>query len=108
MEMLKYGDKIANMKDKPNGLIVTDDLVAFGVLKVFDRLDIRVPEDIALASFNNSILSKHSNIPFTSVEVNAYELGKRSIDLLTDAIEDKLKKKKKIVAYKIMKRNSTS
>lgn len=103
----KYGDKIADMEDMPDGLIVTDDLVAFGVLKVFDRFGIRVPEDIALGSFNNSILSKHSPIPFTSVEVNAFELGKRSIDLLIKVIEEDIRGELITVPYKIMKREST-
>lgn len=103
----KYGDKIANMKDMPDGLIVTDDLVAFGVLKVFEGLGIKVPEDIALGSFNNSILSQHSPIPFTSVEINAFELGKKSIDLLVDVIEKGIKGELITVPYKIMKREST-
>nr|WP_300005612.1 LacI family DNA-binding transcriptional regulator [Tissierella sp.] len=103
----KYGDKIANMSDMPDGLIVTDDLVAFGVLKVFEGLGIKVPEDIALGSFNNSILSQHSPIPFTSVEINAFELGKKSINLLTKVIEKDIHGQLITVPYKIMKRDST-
>lgn len=103
----KYGDKIAHMKDKPDGLIVTDDLVAFGVLKVFDKLNIRVPEEIAVGSFNNSILSKYSSIPFTSVEVNAFELGEKAIELLIKVIEKGLHGTKVTIPYKIIKREST-
>ena len=103
----KYGDKIANMKDMPDGLIVTDDLVAFGVLKVFESLGIRVPEDIAIGSFNNSILSKQSPVPFTSIEINAFELGKESINLLVRVIEDNVEGERIRVPYKIMKRDST-
>lgn len=103
----KYGQEIASIKNMPDGLIATDDLVAFGVLKVFDSLGIKVPEDIAVGSFNNSILSKHSSIPFTSVEINAFKLGEKAIELLVKAIEKDLNSGMVTVPYKIIKREST-
>lgn len=103
----KYGEKIASMENMPDGLVATDDLVAFGVLKAFESLGIKVPEDIAIGSFNNSILSKYSVIPFTSVEINAFKLGEKAIELLVKVIEENIDPQMLTVAYKLIKREST-
>lgn len=103
----KYGSIIANLDPRPDAVIVTDDLVAFGVMRVFESLRVNVPENIAVASFNNSILSRYSNIPITSVDINAVTLGYESMNLLLDAMEKDIRGNKIITPYTIYKRKST-
>ncbi len=103
----KYGKIIANLEPRPDAVIVTDDLVAFGALRVFENLGVNIPKDIAIASFNNSILSRYSNIPITSVDVNAAMLGNESMNLLVEAIEKGVRGNKIITPYTIYKRKST-
>ncbi len=62
---------------------------------------------MAIASFNNSILSRYSDIPLTSVEINSFDLGYCSVDLLVKAINDGVKGRKLIIPYDIIKRQST-
>lgn len=102
-----YGVKISKINPLPDGLIVADDLVAFGAVKAFEDLEINIPKDIAVASFNNSVLAKHSNIPLTSVDINAFELGREAMNLLVDAIEDEVRGEKITIPYNIYKREST-
>lgn len=103
----KYGEIIAKLKMRPDAVIVTDDLVAFGAVRVFEQLGVRMPEDISVASFNNSILARYANTPLTSVDVNAAILGKESMDLLVNAIEKGVRGKKVITPYTIFIRKST-
>ncbi|TJX15656.1 LacI family transcriptional regulator [Tissierella creatinini] len=103
----QYGKVIANMKDMPDGIIVADDLVAYGALMAIEELGIKVPEDIAIASFNNSILSKYGNIPLTSVDINSVELGSKAMELLIDAIERGVRGSRIITPFTIFKRRST-
>lgn len=103
----KYGRELLNITPRPDAVIITDDLVAFGAIQVLESLNINIPEDIAVASFNNSVLSRYSQTPFTSVDVNAYDLGLESINLLVEAIEKEVKNRKIIIPYKIYKRKST-
>lgn len=103
----KYGEIIGSLKNKPDGIIVTDDLVAYGALRTIEELRIRVPEDIAMASFNNSILSQYGNIPLTSVDINSAELGEKAVDLLVDAIDNGVRGRRIITPYTIYKRRST-
>lgn len=103
----KYGKQIWEMKNRPDALIVTDDLVAFGAVKQFQALNVSIPDDIAVASFNNSILSRYSNIPLTSVDINPVELGRQAMNLLIDSMENDQKGKKIIIPYTIHRRKST-
>lgn len=103
----KYGSIIANLEPRPDAVIVTDDLVAFGTVRVFENLGVRIPEDIAVASFNNSVLARHSSVPITSVDVNAAILGNESMKLLVEAIENGVRGNKIITPYTIYKRKST-
>lgn len=103
----KYGKDIIKLKSMPDALIVTDDLVTFGAIQVLESFNINIPKDMAVASFNNSIISRHSAIPFTSVDINAYELGLESVNLVAKAIEKDTKGMKITIPYKIYKREST-
>jgi len=102
-----YARQISKIKPLPDGLIVADDLVAFGAVKAFENLGIDIPRDIAIASFNNSTLAKHSNVPLTSVDINAIQLGRKAMDLLVDAIEKDVRGKKVTIPYTIYEREST-
>lgn len=102
-----YGEIIARLKKMPDGIIVTDDLVAYGALRTLEERGIKVPEEIAIASFNNSILSQYANIPLTSVDINSAELGEKAMDLLVDAIDKGVRGRRIITPYTIYKRKST-
>lgn len=103
----KYGKEIAEMENRPDALIVTDDLVAFGAVKLFESINVAIPEEIAVASFNNSIFSRYSNIPLTSVDINAAELGEQAMNILNETMNFSVKGKKIIIPYTIYKRKST-
>ena len=102
-----YGEAILNLEPKPDAIIITDDLIAFGAVKIFKAAGIKIPDDMAIASFNNSILSRYSDTPLTSVEINSFELGYQSVDLLVHGINEGVKGKKMIIPYTIVKREST-
>ena len=102
-----YARQISRIKPSRDGLIVAAGLVAFGAVKAFENLGIDIPRDIAIASFNNSTLAKHSNVPLTSVDINAIQLGRKAMDLLVDAIEKDVRGKKVTIPYTIYEREST-
>lgn len=53
----------------PEALFIASDSVAPGILMALQEQNIRVPQDISIITFNNTILSEYSNPPLTSVEV---------------------------------------
>ena len=105
-EMEKALELIVNDMGYDAIIFVTNSLLVSG-LRVLEKMNKIIPEDIAVASFNNSVLAKNSNIPLTSVDINANELGKKAMNLLVEAIEEGTIGKKLLIPYKIFIREST-
>lgn len=103
-----FARKIIESEQKVDGIIATDDVIAYGLIKGLQEAGIKVPQDIAVASFNNSLLSKYSGI--TSVDINAYELGKESARMLCKILHtenDKRQRLRKYIDYTIVERDTT-
>lgn len=93
---------------KPDGIIASDDLIAFGIMKLLAKHRLKVPEDIAVGSFNNVPLSEFSSPTLTSVDVDAYGLGANAFELLFNCINSNYKSfNRAIIPAKIVVRNSS-
>ncbi len=70
-----------------DGFFATSDLIAVGIIDEIHSRKLRVPEDIEVVGFDNTIFSSLSNPAITTVELNTYELGCKSMELLLNKIE---------------------
>lgn len=72
----------------PDALITGNDLQAIGALKAARDANLKVPEDLALASFNDSPVCSCVYPALTSVEMPAARLGMTAARMLFDCIEN--------------------
>lgn len=70
-----------------DGFFATSDLIAVGIIDEIHSRKLRVPDDIIVVGFDNTIFSSLSNPAITTVELNTYELGCKSMELLLNKIE---------------------
>lgn len=103
----KYAKEIIDSGDRFDAVIATDDVVAYGVVSEFIERGLSVPDDIMVAGFNNSLLSRQCAVPITSVEIHAGLLGAQAVDIIMENIRDGARQKKRTVPYTIFKRKST-
>ena len=69
--------------------------------------NLKVPEDLSIISFNNSIFARMMNPQLTSIDINAYQLGVEAASQLSKHIENpNLFATKIIVPYFLVKRES--
>lgn len=73
--------------DRPDGLVVMDDFMAMGVVQVCQELGLRIGDDVALASFNDSSLCPLVPGGLTSVNLNIPRLVRAACQKLIDLIE---------------------
>ncbi len=66
----------------PDAIFTTNSLMAMGALKALHELHIRVPQDVALVSFDDVPWAENLNPPLTAVVQPAYELGVQAVELL--------------------------
>lgn len=67
-------------------VFVASDVVAFGALHAVTESGRRVPDDMAVASFDDVPMARFLNPPLTTVHVPAVEMGRRAGELLIGRI----------------------
>lgn len=73
--LLKSGRKI-------DAIITLNDIMALGVLKVLTENNIRIPEDISVAGYDNLVFSSVSTIPITTVSQNIELISYEAVNML--------------------------
>ncbi|MEK4271887.1 LacI family DNA-binding transcriptional regulator [Paenibacillus sp. FSL R7-0026] len=84
-------------KDHPTGLFCCNDIQAIGALQAAKELGLRVPEDVSIIGFDNTILASVTSPPLTTVAQPIEDLGHRAVDLLIEELKDERKEPQKIV-----------
>ncbi len=89
--------------------MVADDLMALGVLNTLKDMNISVPEDMSILSFNNVLFSELSHPPLTSVDINIFELGLQASRKLIQLLENPQEPvNRMIIPHQLVKRFSCS
>ena len=73
--------------DRPTAIFAANDLTCVGALSAAAALGVRVPEDLSLVGFDNSVFARLRALWLTSVDATAFELGQRAARMLLARIE---------------------
>ena len=99
--------ELLSSPDRPTALVVSDDMLAVGLERTCSALGLRIPEDISIISFNNSLIAQLNNPQLTSVDVNSFQLGFEAANqILNHADNPNLMATKIIVPHRIVERSS--
>ncbi len=77
-------EALEHLTPKPTAIFAYSDLLATGVLKALKEKGIRVPEDIAIAGYDNIDFSPFLEPPLTTVDQFAYRIGKEGMEILIE------------------------
>src|SRR5262245_33709778 len=78
------GARLLALDPRPTAVFAANDYMAIGVMGALSDAGIRVPEDIAVAGFDDIAMARYLNPPLTTVHVDAYRLGERAVEMLLD------------------------
>lgn len=79
---------LLSMEDRPTALVVSDDIFAMVLEKTAYSLHLKIPEDLSIVSFNNSLFAKLTTPQLTSIDVNARQLGIEAASQIINHIEN--------------------
>jgi len=74
--------------DIPDAFFAFTDSMAFGVLSVLWERGVRVPQDVAVAGFDDLVGSRYAVPPLTTVAFDLRAYATTALDLLSDRIDD--------------------
>lgn len=99
--------RLLSMEKRPSAFIANDDIHALVLTHTAFRMNMRIPEDLSIVSFNNSIAARLTYPPLTSIDINSRQLGIEAASQIINHIEDpSLLPTKIIVPHYLMKRKS--
>lgn len=88
-------------------ILCMDDAVASRVLKVLRERQIKVPDDVRVASFYDSTILENNVPSITSLSFDAKELGRVACQILLDMIEGVEVKERTLLPYEVVLKEST-
>lgn len=93
---------------RPTALFAVNDLAALGVYDACRRLGLRIPEDVAVAGFNDIPQSSKLDPPLTTIQVPVHDVGVVAAGILIDQVESgELSSRRVVFAPQLVVRGST-
>ena len=94
---------------RPTAIFAANDSMAIGALSALRESSVRVPEDMAVAGFDDIPLAHYMDPPLSSVRVPISDLGARAVEILLHAIEHKAEhtRRRERVSTELVIRQST-
>ncbi len=78
-------------------VVTSEDLIAVGALKALTERNIKVPGDVAIVGFNNSVLSECSTPALSSIDNRIEDLCAMAVKTMLDVFDGKEVPKKQVV-----------
>lgn len=82
-------DNLLKQKQKPDAIVTAGDRVTTCTLSILKKMNIKIPEDIAVVGFTNSSIPDIFDPPLTTIRQPAFEMGQVATELLIQLIESK-------------------
>lgn len=80
----EFAEKIISDHPDVDGIFAVTDLVAVGVLDYFNKVNIKVPNQVKLIGFSNWFMSQVITPKLSTVDQPSYEMGVKSFNLLME------------------------
>jgi len=87
-DSIKISRSVLKKKDRPDGIFTVNDMTALGAMKIALQLKIKIPEDLKVVGFENSLSSSICDPELTTVDQFGFEMGKTATKILLKRIEN--------------------
>jgi LacI family transcriptional regulator len=82
------------LAERPTAILAGSNRILMGILKVLNEQNIRIPDDLSVAAFNDTEWLSIWNPPITTVDVATEEMARLSVELLLRRISSSPKEYK--------------
>lgn len=87
-KVMELTNELFELKNPPDGLVVVSDRLAVGAISALRLKKIRIPEDVAIVSFNDEPMCTIITPTLTSVSQPTFDMGKMAMSLLINQINN--------------------
>ncbi|MDO6851434.1 LacI family DNA-binding transcriptional regulator [Priestia megaterium] len=101
--------ELLHLSVPPTAIFASTEFLAIGAIQAARELKIKVPQDLSIIGFDDTVLSTICDPPLTTIAQPIHEMSKKVVELLIEEIEDSKETKQRIVlSPKLVVRASTS
>lgn len=94
--------------DDIDAVLCVNDMMALGVINAFTECGVRVPEDVAVAGFDDSIFSRVSPVSITTVRQDIHQMAVRAAKCILTLAGGEMLEKQRPIPCEVISRESTS
>ena len=105
-EMEMASDRVLKRLDGCTACVCYNDEIASKLVKVLQSAEVKVPDQISVIGIDNSSLARFSEVPITSVNNPANEIGKCAAQIILDKIDKNMEMYSAEFAPELVMRNS--
>jgi LacI family transcriptional regulator len=99
--------RLASQKQRPDAVVTCNDNIAVGAYRALHDLGLKIPDDIAVASFNDISVAQFLNPPLTTIRLPSEEIGETAVELLLERVAGRELAKRINLASRLIWRGST-
>ncbi len=100
-------EQLMRLKQPPTAIFAANDLSATGVLAHLRSIDARVPEDVAVVGYDDTLLAGLGTLSLTTVHQPRQLFGQRATELLLERIKGRTAAKHELIQPRLVVRSST-
>lgn len=82
------GQQLLALRPRPDAVFAANDMMAIGCMAALREAGLRIPDDIAVAGFDDVPMARYVTPPLTTVSVRIAELGRLALEQLCMQIAD--------------------
>lgn len=105
--MVNHLQDLKNQGIPFNGIMACNDMLALGAVKYANETGCKIPDDLSIIGYNNSMLANVSEPPLTSIDNRPETLCEYLINTLMDVLENKEASAKTVFSTELVKRRTT-
>src|SRR6476661_6479314 len=101
--------ELMSLEKRPTAVFAANDSMAIGALSAFRQAGVRIPEEMAIAGFDDIPLARYMDPPLSSVRVHIADLGAKAVEVLLHAIthkNDHVRRRERMSTEIVIRRSS--
>lgn len=105
----RIGAEILRLPERPTAVFAANDLSAVGVLAAADELGLRVPEDVSVVGYDDTVFARLRRVSLTTVNSVSTDVGREAgLVLLSRLGGEQSAADTRLLAPKLVRRSSTA
>jgi LacI family transcriptional regulator len=101
------GMQLMSQEARPDAIVTCNDNIAVGVYRAVHELGLKIPDDVAVASFNDISVAQFLNPPLSTIRLPSEEIGETAVELLLERAAGRELAKRISLASQVIWRGST-